>query len=457
MSSPRRTGLATLRVACAWWCVAATPAIGQSLPESKLLPGDGATGDQFGWSVATDGGVVVVGAWLDDDNGSDSGSAYLFDPLSGAQLARLLPGDGAPGDQFGLSVAIDRGIVAVGACLDDDNGTDSGSVYLFDATTGTQLTKLLPDDGAPGDQFGWSVAMDRGVVAVGSWLDDDSGSNSGSAYLFDATTGAQLAKLLPDDGAVNDWFGVPIAIDRGTVALGAFGDDDLGNVSGAAYLFDVATGTQLAKLLPDDGTEGDRFGRAIAIDSGVVAVGAFLDDDHGEDSGSAYLFDAATGTQLAKLLPDDGATRDRFGYAVAVYDGTVAVGSPYDADNGGASGSAYLFDAATHNQLSKLLPSDGASGDRFARAIAFAGGTLAAGSYGNDDNGSASGSAYAFSPGCLGFSSADLNADGVLDNGDIGIFVSLFLAGDPAADFNIDGVLDNGDIGAFVSAFLAGC
>ncbi|MFG0305066.1 MAG: GC-type dockerin domain-anchored protein [Phycisphaerales bacterium JB040] len=52
---------------------------------------------------------------------------------------------------------------------------------------------------------------------------------------------------------------------------------------------------------------------------------------------------------------------------------------------------------------------------------------------------------------------ADVNDDGILDNGDIGAFVTGFLAGDPAADFNNDGILDNGDIGAFVSVFLAGC
>jgi len=51
----------------------------------------------------------------------------------------------------------------------------------------------------------------------------------------------------------------------------------------------------------------------------------------------------------------------------------------------------------------------------------------------------------------------DLNGDGIVDNGDIGAFVALFLAGDLAADFNGDGILDNGDIGAFVGAFLAGC
>ena len=100
---------------------------------------------------------------------------------------------------------------------------------------------------------------------------------------------------------------------------------------------------------------------------------------------------------------------------------------------------------------------DGASGDRFARTIAFDGGLAAAGSWGDDDLGAASGSAYVFAVRCLGILSADLNNDGVLDNGDIGAFVNLFLAGDPSADFTNDGILDNGDIGAFVAAFLVGC
>ncbi|MFG0305111.1 MAG: GC-type dockerin domain-anchored protein [Phycisphaerales bacterium JB040] len=51
----------------------------------------------------------------------------------------------------------------------------------------------------------------------------------------------------------------------------------------------------------------------------------------------------------------------------------------------------------------------------------------------------------------------DVNGDGVLDNGDISAYVTLFLAADPVADFTGDGILDNGDIGAFVTAFLAGC
>ncbi|NOG55241.1 MAG: hypothetical protein HND57_13110 [Planctomycetes bacterium] len=370
---------------------------GQVINEDlKLLPSDGATGNSFGWTIAIDNGIVAVGAYQDDDNGTWSGSAYLFDAPTGAQIAKLLPSDGATGDKFGHSIAIDNGIVAVGAEGDDDNGSYSGSAYLFDASTGAQIAKLLPRNGWEDSAFGNSIAIDNGIVAVGAYRDDDNGSHSGSAYLFDASTGAQIAKLLPSDGATGDYFGWSIAIDNGIVAVGARRDDDNGPYSGSAYLFDASTGAQIAKLLPRNGWEDDAFGYSIAIDDGIVAVGAYRNRDNNIQSGAAYLFDASTGAQLAKLAPDDGAAVDFFGWSIAIDNGIVAVGAAYDDDNGDDSGSAYLFEAATGAQLAKLLPSDGVTRGYFGTSIAANNGIVAVGAYGDDDNGSRSGSAYLF-------------------------------------------------------------
>ena len=210
----------------------------------------------------------------------------------GDQLFKLLPNDPGTEDEFGFSIAIDDGVVAVGVPLNNDNGSNSGSAYLFDASTGVQLFKLLPSDGAFSDEFGRSIAINNGVVAVGVRRDDDNGTDSGSVYLFDAATGAQLFKLLPDDGAELDWFGGSIAIDNGVVAVGAAGNDDNGGGSGSAYLFDASTGAQIFKLLPSDGNFGDAFGWSIAIDNGIAAIGARRDDVQMMNAGSAYLFDA---------------------------------------------------------------------------------------------------------------------------------------------------------------------
>lgn len=71
---------------------------------------------------------------------------------------------------------------------DDDNGTDSGSAYLFDTVSGNLLQKLTAPDGASGDFFGHSVALDGDSALIGTPLDDDNGIDSGSAYLFKKTT-----------------------------------------------------------------------------------------------------------------------------------------------------------------------------------------------------------------------------------------------------------------------------
>ncbi|MCH8807510.1 MAG: FG-GAP repeat protein, partial [Planctomycetes bacterium] len=118
---------------------------------------------------------------------------------------------------------------------------------------GDQLAKLLPDDGAAGDLFGHSVAISGATAIVGTPYDDDNGIDSGSAYLFDITTGRQIAKLLADDGATHHDFGVSVAISGATAIVGATRDDDNGNASGSAYLFATASGRQIAKILPDDG------------------------------------------------------------------------------------------------------------------------------------------------------------------------------------------------------------
>ncbi len=109
-----------------------------------------------------------------------------------------------------------------------------------------------------------------------------------------ADLGDQLFKLLPDDGAINDQFGISVAISGATAIVGAPFDDDNGSQSGSAYLFDTTTGVLITKLLPDDGAEGDRFGRSVGISGNIAIVGAHFDNDNGLQSGSAYLFDASS-------------------------------------------------------------------------------------------------------------------------------------------------------------------
>ena len=340
----------------------------------KLLASDGAALDEFGYSVAVSGDTAVVGARQDGDNGSVSGSAYVFRRDAGGagnwgQVKKLLASDGAAGDGFGWSVAVSGDTAVVGAPFDSNgNGSAVGSAYVFRRDAGSvgnwgQVRKLLAADGAAFDEFGLSVAVSGDTAVVGG-VDIISSSVlegfNGSAWVFRRDAGGgdnwvQVKKLLPADGGNTCLFCAPppqifggsVAVSGDTALVGARGDNDKGDSSGAAYLYRRDAGGadnwgQVKKLQASDGGNLAEFGISVAVSGDTAVVGA-------SGSGSAYVFrrDAGGGdnwVQVKKLLASDGAASDIFGISVAVSGDTAVVGAPFHNDNGSASGSAYVFE-----------------------------------------------------------------------------------------------------------------
>jgi hypothetical protein len=307
--------------------------------QAKLTAADAAAGDEFGLSVALSGDTAIVGALGDDDAGSQSGSAYVFtrSGTTWTQQAKLTAADAAAGDYFGISAALSGDTAIVGAHGDDDAGDSSGSAYVFtrSGSTWTQQAKLTAADGAADDQFGYSVALSGDAAIVGANLDDDAGTASGSAYIFTRSVSiwTQQAKLTATDAAAGDRFGFSVALSGDTAIIGAFQDDDTASGSGSAYVFTRSgtTWTQQAKLTAADAARSDWFGFSVAIDGDTAIVGAIGDDDAGTDSGSAYIVtrSGSTWTQQAKLTVADGASRDSFGRSVALSSDTAIVGAQF--------------------------------------------------------------------------------------------------------------------------------
>jgi len=422
--------------------------------ESKITVVDGEAGDQFGSAVAVDGGIMIVGAMTDDDGGSDSGSAYVIDLDSKQVLHKLIASDAAALKEFGTSVAISGNIALVGA---PNFGSFDTAAYLFDLTTGNELFKLNATTLNEFDFFGFSVAISGNYAVVGAPIEDTDFFVSGSAYVFDVTTGEMLYKLNASDVVFQQRFGISVGVSGDLAIVGAWGVDDNGINSGAAYVFDLSNGQQIYKLLASDGQTRDNFGLGVAISGDRAVVGAPLSDSAGADSGSAYVFDLNTGLELFRMTASDGAANGQFGLSVAISDSRVLIGSRGDADSGAQSGSAYVFDLATGTELFELVASDAGAGDELGWSVSLSGDRAYVGAIQDDETASDAGAAYVFDLsneiGCP----ADLTGDGDLNFFDVSAFLAAFGASDSSADFTGDGEFNFFDVSAFLQAFGEGC
>ena len=421
---------------------------------AKLTHSSLEAGDEFGISVAVDGDIVVAGA-RGDDNGK--GLVYVFakpTSINGwadtiAEPAQLTASDSADDDEFGISVDVDGNTIVVGAHQHDVVGDDNqeGAAYVFakpkngDWATSTETAKLTASDGAAGDEFGTSVAMDGATIVVGSWGEDEgytgvAVTNAGGVYVFALESGVwrEELDLLAYDGGPGDNFGRSVAVAGKTVLAGSPGDDSPTD-SGSSYLIDLAEWTDLDRgdmsvSEPDDGGHRTYSRRVTGLTNDqlyvyrVRAVNIGGNTPTGEIRHATPMsskpkkptgLTAAAGNRRVTLSWDDprdssltgyqvlqpteqikltagsdGETGGEFGGSVAVDDGTAVVGAPEHDINGNANaGAAYVFTRAPDSgewsrPIELTAGSDGAENDWFGYSVAVDGDTIVVGAYQND-------------------------------------------------------------------------
>lgn len=361
--------------------------------------------DTFGTSVAISGNTIVVGAQGEDSNAigsngnqsdnsvAQAGAAYVF-VRSGTTWTQqaYLKSSTAGFNNFGNSVAIDGNTIAIGAEGEDSasagiNGSEtgtgapsSGAVYVFtrSGTTWSQQAYIKSSNSQSGDQFGNSVALNNDTLAVGAVGEDsaatgiggnqgdNSASGSGAVYVFirSGSTWTQQAYVKASNSTANSSFGGSLSLDSNTLAVGT-------DNASTAYVFTRSAGawTQEALLQGANTENGDQFGISVAVHGDTLAVGASGEDsaatgingdganNSASDSGALYVFtrSGTTWTQRDYIKASNGEAGDSFGSAIAVNNGTIAGGTPFEdsnatgvggnqADNSAAdSGAVYIF------------------------------------------------------------------------------------------------------------------
>jgi len=363
--------------------------------------------------------------------------------------------DVASGDtSTAIPLAVGKNTLTVIVTADDGvtTGTYTVTVTRESASEFAQQAYIKASNTGDGDQFGYSIALSGDTLAVGAWLednDDDSFANSGAVYVFirNGALWSQQAYIKASNAGSGDRFGNSVALAGDTLAVGAYreqsnatvinGDESNNSLTeaGAVYVFTRSgvTWSQQAYIKPSNTGDGDRFGWSVALSGDTLAVGATGEDSDGSspgnnglsNAGAAYVF-TRSGTawsQQAYIKAFNPDSDDSFGYSVAIYGDTLAVGADQEASkgtgvNGGEenddsltnAGATYVFtrNGTAWSQQAYIKASNTGSNDVFGWSLALSGDTLAIGAAGeassasdingnqNDDSAPYTGAVYVF-------------------------------------------------------------
>lgn len=432
---------------------------------NQFFPQNAQTTDWFGYAVNIFGDLTVVGSY-DQDNGEFSGAVYVyrFDGTTWNFETKLLPSDGESGDEFGVALSVSTNLIVVGAISDDDFALNSGAAYIFryNGTDWIEETKLTASDAETGARFGRSISIsnDESTLLIASMKFTLNGTNTGAGYIYryENDTWNEDQRITPTNGFPGDNFGFQSDLsDDGTVAI--ISAPGANGVFGSAYIFrdNGNKWVQEDEIHASDAEFLGYFGYAVAIDENIAVVSATNSEGNGSFRwiGASYVYrhNAGVWTEEQRIDASDAAEQDYFGSSVDLEDDMILIGAD-------GKSAAYLFrhDGSTWNQDAKLSPVGITASDEFGQSVALFGNTAVVGAYQDDDAGTNAGSTFVYELGCdLETCLADLTGDGVINFFDVSAFLIAFNNEDPTADFTGDGSFNFFDVSAFLLAYAAGC
>ena len=360
-------------------------------------------------SISSDGSIVAIGAVSNDGNGANSGHVRVYQNVSEtwSQLGNDINGEAADdGSGHSVSLSSDGSIVAIGAILNDGNGTSSGHVRVYHNVAGTwsQIGSDINGESA----FDWSgvsvcLSADGGIVAIGAYNNDGNGLDSGHVRVYQniAGTWSQIGNDINGEAAYDEsGWSVSLSADGNIVAIGAKYNDGNGTSSGHVRVYQnlASTWTQIGTDINGE-SPGDLSGCTVSLsaDGSIVAIGAYYNDGNGTDSGHVRVYKNIVGTwsQIGNDINGEAAY-DQSGWSVSLSaDGNIlAIGAIRNDGNGSDSGHVRVFQniAGTWSQIGNDIngeAADDASG--YSVSLSSNGSTIGIGAIYNSANGTNSG------------------------------------------------------------------
>jgi len=377
----------------------------QTLAPSGTIEDARKQNEFFGYATALSGDTLVVGA---QHTHGLYGTVYVYrnDHAQGAWVleAALAPAVPIQGNKFGFSVALDGDLLVVGAAFEKSN---SGAAYVFRRVgwgEWEEVQRLVPYDRKNTyHYFAGAVGITNGKrIVVGSWSAAD---QRNQLYFYEpdekgwksGTWTDGPAVVFEEDGADFNIHRIsPRAGDR--VAVSGMLDGQ-----GAVYVFNGYALEQKV-VFPHDDPTGFGRGPAVGLSADTLAIGAFARTAGADRSGCVLLY-ARKKKGFRKIqdfcYKDDRGAGTHFGSAVAVAGDVLAVGAQYHGGGGGKTGAAYLYSREGRKGEwtldRRVVAEDGAADDRLGFDVSIFGSVVALGAF-QDDTGR--GAVYMEDAGC---------------------------------------------------------
>ncbi|NNC95793.1 MAG: T9SS type A sorting domain-containing protein [Chitinophagales bacterium] len=399
------------------------------IQSQKIVPSDRGFVDFFGSGGAISGDYAIIGAYREDEdeNGlntlSSAGSAYIFERDTNGiwhEVQKIVASDRAKNAFFGWNVAIDSNIAVVGAFGDENDAFGgpklgrAGSAYVYRRDINgvwQEIQKINAADREFSDDFAVRVEICGTTILVGAQREDENENavspltDAGSAYIFEPNASGvwtQVQKIVASDRRAHDFFGTSISISEHNIIVGAYRQDydSVGSVklddAGAAYIFAKDSSglwMETAKVTAPDREEEDRFGSSVFVSGNYALVGA-VSEDHDENganfvlsAGSAYMFENNAFGEwvfMKKIVAPIRNTSDLFGASLWIEGETAVISALYSDEQSDSgvlidAGAVYIYNRDDQNDWAlsqKLNHSDIDADDQFGWKCILSGETI---------------------------------------------------------------------------------